>query len=67
MIDNKQFYVNIGKWIRFMRESPDWRVTVGLQTILDDYIQQIQISINKKMNNISAYNLFKVCKFFGVL
>ena len=66
MIDNKQFYVNIGKWIRFMRESRKVRVT---QTKLANYLgitfQQIQ-KYEHGVNNISAYNLFKVCKFFGV-
>ena len=66
MIDSKQFYVNIGKWIRFMRESRKVRVT---QTKLANYLgitfQQIQ-KYEHGVNNISAYNLFKVCKFFGV-
>ena len=66
MIDNKQFYVNIGKWIRFMRESRKVRVT---QTKLANYLgitfQQIQ-KYEHGVNCISAYNLFKVCKFFGV-
>ena len=61
MIDNKQFYVNIGKWIRFMRESRKVRVT---QTILANYLgitfQQIQ-KYEHGVNCISAYNLFKVC------
>ena len=66
MIDSKQFYVNIGKWIRFMRESRKVRVT---QTKLANYLgitfQQIQ-KYEHGVNCISAYNLFKVCKFFGV-
>ena len=66
MIDSKQFYVNIGKWIRFMRESRKVRVT---QTKLANYLgitfPQIQ-KYEHGVNCISAYNLFKVCKFFCV-